>query len=98
MSRVRFHRLAEAELYDAAHYYEKQAQGLGDALLDEVWRGIEQILENPPACPLVSANVRRKVLQRFPFNLMYRIEDNGALLILAVMHQQRRPGYWQGRV
>ncbi|WP_103919419.1 hypothetical protein, partial [Candidatus Venteria ishoeyi] len=74
MSWVHFHRLAEAELYDAAHYYEKQATGLGDTFLDNVWRGIEQISTNPSASPLVSANVCQKVLQRFPFNLLYRIE------------------------
>lgn len=98
MSLVRFHRQAEAELYDAAHYYEKQASGLGDAFLDEVWRSIERVLENPASAPFVSPNIRRKVLNRFPFNLLYRLEENSEIFVMAVMHQQRRPNYWQNRV
>jgi len=42
--------------------------------------------------------VRKKVLTgRFPFNLIYTIEP-GRILIIAVAHQKRRPGYWAYRL
>jgi len=98
MKPVRFHRLAEDELYDAAHYYEKQSSGLGETFLNEVWQNIEHILAQPRSCPLISTHVRKKVLKRFPFTLLYRIEQDEQLFILAVMHQQRRPNYWHHRM
>ena len=47
---VTFHALAEIELNDAAHYYEREMKGLGDDFLSEVEQGIKQILQHRE-CP-----------------------------------------------
>jgi len=41
--------------------------------------------------------VRRCRLSRFPYALIYTI-DNGDILVLAVAHLQRRPDYWRDRL
>ncbi len=47
MKGVLFHHLAEKELQDAACFYEKQTQGLGDSFLDEIYQNLERILNYP---------------------------------------------------
>lgn len=96
MKSVIFHSLAESELYDSAYYYEKQRQGLGQEFIDDVQQTIEQITAYPHTGHLITKELRQKALQRFPFNIIYRIE-NETIFILVIMHQRRRPNYWMGR-
>ena len=94
--RVSFHPLAEQELNDAASYYNAVSPGLGVTFLDEVERALKQIREHPNAAPLVNQVVRRKVVRRFPYSVMYSVQA-GTIRILAVANQKRRPFYWRGR-
>ena len=94
--RVSFHRLAEEELNDAAQYYEHVSSGFGAAFLDEAARAVQQILEFPEAAPEVSAGVRRKLMRRFPYGVLYSIREHD-IRILAIMNLRRRPFYWRGR-
>jgi hypothetical protein len=43
------------------------------------------------------AGTRRVQIQRCPFSIIYRIQPE-QLIVVAVAHHRRRPGYWQGRV
>ena len=60
---------ADAELTEAARYYESREPGLGSDLLGEVERAIDQILTNPEASQKIGRRVRRKPLWRFPYKL-----------------------------
>jgi toxin ParE1/3/4 len=93
---VSFHRLAEQELNEAAQYYERESSGLGAAFLAETQRCCDAILEYPELGQLAVGAVRRRLLRRFPYALLYTIRPN-AVRILAVMNLKRRPGYWVGR-
>ena len=88
---------AEEEFREAAWYYEKEAPGVGLRFIAEVRRGVTFITENPYAAVDVGSGIRRKVLNHFPYSLMYAVEAE-LIVILAVAHQKRRPRYWQGRV
>lgn len=92
-----YHPLAEAELIEAAEWYEDRSEGLGDRFLDEVARCIDEVRGDPERFPVVRKNVRRKSLRRFPYNLLFIIEPTSVRFV-AVMHQKRRPGYWLGRL
>jgi toxin ParE1/3/4 len=96
MRRVAFHPMAEQELNDAASYYNAQSPGLGNAFLDEVQRAVDQILEHPEAAPLVNRLVRRKLVPRFPYGVMYSLTPD-SIRILAIANLKRRPFYWRGR-
>ena len=91
-----FHDLAKVELNEAAQYYERDSPGLGAAFVTEVERCTAAILEHPEAGPIVTGAIRRRLLRRFPYGLLYRIRPE-QIRILAVMNLKRRPGYWVGR-
>lgn len=69
--KVRFHRLAMAEMGESARYYERECAGLGGDFLYVVQRAMGFLKEHPEGAPLVSVDLRRKLLDRFPYGLIY---------------------------
>ena len=96
MNRPEFHRLADRELNEAAQYYELQSPGVGSSFLKEIDRCLQSIEEHPEAGVILRGSVRRRLLRRFPYALLYKIKPSG-IRILAVMNLRRRPTYWVGR-
>jgi plasmid stabilization system protein ParE len=94
---VRFLEIAEIELDQAIRWYRAQAPGLGDAFLIEVLATADRIVRFPDAWHPLDEEVRRCRLSRFPYALIYTI-DNGDILVLAVAHLHRRPNYWRDRL
>lgn len=93
---VEFHNLAELELNEAAAFYESEVAGLGLAFLDEVERSINQIRAHPEAAPRILQVVRRRILRRFPYSILFSFVG-GKIRILAIASQKRRPLYWRNR-
>ena len=91
-----FHELAELELNDAADFYNSKQAGLGAAFIHAVQQAVVQISELPESCIAVKGSARRKVLNRFPYNLIYSIALD-RIRVLAIASQRRRPFYWRGR-
>jgi len=97
MSRLfSIHETAEAEVNEAADFYDLEDPGLGSVFIDEVERAIESISQFPEAARLVRGGVRRKPLVKFPYSLVYSVRPDEVRL-LAVAHQKRRPFYWRAR-
>jgi plasmid stabilization system protein ParE len=96
MDRSEFHWLAEYELNEAAQYYDLEEPGLGVAFLEEVDRCLQSIQTAPEAGAILRGTIRRRLLRRFPYALLYKIKSSG-IRILAVMNLRRRPTYWVGR-
>jgi plasmid stabilization system protein ParE len=94
---VRFLQTAEIELDEAIRWYEAQAPGLGDAFLLEVLAATDRMVLYPEAWHPLDEGVRRCRLARFPYGLIYAIED-GDILVLAVAHLHRKPDYWRDRL
>lgn len=88
---------AEEELLAAVRYYEIQSPELGVSFLQEVQRATNALSRNPHAAPMVKGEIRRRLLRRFPFGLLYAIEP-ATIVILAIMHLRRLPGYWEDRL
>ena len=97
MTVTRFLLPAEVEMTEAAVYYETQVRGLGDVFLGKVESAIHDIREHPQAWPVVESCIRKRLVHRFPYAILYRA-DPDEIVIIAVMHQRRRPGYWLGRI
>lgn len=96
MKTVRFLRPAEREMLDAARYYELQAPGLGDDFLDNIDAAVRDIGANPSRWPIIRSDIRRRLIHRFPYALLYRV-DSDEVVIQATMHLHRRPDYWIDR-
>ena len=93
---VSFHARAERELTDTAQVYESQSPGLGAAVLDDAEKCASDVATHPRAGRVILGMVRRRLLRRFPYALIYKISPDG-LRILAVMNLRRRPHYWTER-
>lgn len=94
--RFKFHPVAENELIESIEYYESCRSGLGLDFELQVENAVRLSIEYPAAWPEIAPGIRRCLLQRFPFGVIYSVEDDG-ILVLAVMHLHREPGYWQDR-
>jgi toxin ParE1/3/4 len=95
--RHEFHPEALEEFEDAAHYYADCQEGLDLRFVNAVERAIERILEAPERWRIFEEDVRRCLTQVFPYAILYTVEPEGYVLILAVMHCRREPGYWRQR-
>jgi plasmid stabilization system protein ParE len=95
--RITFHPDADEEIAEAARYYESKSPGLGFSFLVAVQAAIEQIVAHPLGCEVVGDDIRRKLLRRFPYSLLYAVETD-RIRIIAVAHQKRRPNYWRSRL
>ena len=96
MSTLKYHEAAEEELLSEITYLELRLPGLGRRFYREVQRAEKVLAQFPESGREISPGLRKCALRAFPFSLIYSIEKD-SLLILAVAHQRRRPGYWLGR-
>jgi len=83
-------------MIEAALFYEARSEGLGFEFLDGAQRLIDLVREHPRLGQSVGGRFRQAVLRRFPFSLIYS-EEPAEIVIIAVAHQKRRPGYWRDR-
>lgn len=88
---------AEQEMIEAALYYQSLSSGLGDDYLAEVERAVHSIATSPQTWPILEGDLRRRLIKRFPFGVLYRIEAD-KILIVAVAHLRKKPGYWKNRI
>ena len=93
----RFHPEALGEFQAATIYYEKQQRGLGERYISSVQTAIDHIIDAPLLGRILEEPVRRYLTKVFPHAVLYTVEDD-YILIVAVMHCHREPGYWLHRV
>ena len=91
--KIQFDELAKAELEDAEEYYELELAGLGAQFKDEIKRGLRRIRDFPEAWTKEKGDIRRYLLHKFPYKILYSIEKN-YIYIIAIAHCHRRPNYW----
>jgi plasmid stabilization system protein ParE len=87
---------AEIELWEAVAYYEEKASGLGLDFANEVERCLKVVSEAPARWSLRPDGTRRFLTQRFPYLIVYTIEDDH-VWVIAIAHCKRRTGYWNER-
>ncbi|MCL4855551.1 MAG: type II toxin-antitoxin system RelE/ParE family toxin [Bryobacteraceae bacterium] len=97
MKSARFVPAARREFLAEIVYYNQERAGLGARFTAAVEEAAARALAFPRAGSPAAANTRRVFLQGFPFSVVYR-EVTAGIVIFAVAHQSRRPGYWESRV
>ena len=102
MKPLRYDPEARAEFLDAVRWYARRNVTVAMRFNDGVSRAEVAIREAPHQWPLVEGvprelAVRRRIVDGFPFAVVY-MELDSEVLILAVAHGKRRPGYWRGRL
>ena len=94
---VRILEVARRELDEAIEHYNGEEPGLGGAFLVEVLATIERIRRFPEGWHPMGPRLRRCLLRRFPYGLIYG-RDGPDIVLVAVAHTRRRPGYWRDRI
>ena len=95
--RYEFHPEALDEYNEAGCRYARQQPGLDLRFIVRVEEAIELILENPYRWRAFDEDVRRCLTRVFPYGILYTIEPE-FVLIVAVAHCSREPGYWKHRI
>jgi plasmid stabilization system protein ParE len=94
--RVVFRPQAQAELLEARNWYEARQDGLGVEFSAAIDATVSNIRERPLAYPRVHNEIRRAVLQRFPYAVFFQLLEE-EIVILAIIHGRRHPRAWQLR-
>ncbi len=97
MYSVIFTQAARGELIEAQDWYEREATGLGRRFRQAIDALMDRMSDNPREFPIVFKNIRRALLQRFPYSLFFVVDDD-ALIVIACFHASRDPSHWQKRI
>jgi hypothetical protein len=88
---------ARDELSEAVTNYDNAKPGLGDEFDVEVEATIQRILTFPQGWPAISKRFRQCKTKRFPYGLIYELRGD-EVVIVAVAHLHRKPGFWKRRI
>lgn len=98
MMTYRFTAAALLELEDGARYYDRCDKGLGDEFIGEIEQAIEQILFFPEGWSRIDEIYRRFHVKRFPYSVVYFIEDEEEIIVVAIFHQERGADTWRNNL
>ena len=93
---VRLALQAAAELEEARTWYDGREVGIGDAFLQEVGAAMTRVSERPEAFPISFARMRKVMLRRFPYFLLYEVFPD-VVIVFGVIHGARDPQVWMRR-
>ena len=96
MPRVSFRPQARAEVREARGWYEGQVPGLGRVFIAELDATLAFLRLHPRMYAAVSddGNVRRALLHRFPYSLVYEVMAADEILVLACRHVRQDEINW----
>lgn len=87
---------AEAEIREAYLWYFERSPIAADAFRTEAFRVIDRLARDALTWPEDEDAIRRHTLHHFPYSVFYEIRGD-VVIVLAVAHQRRKPGYWRTR-
>ena len=72
----RFHPEAQAELQEALEFYQDRGLSLGEDFAFQVFAAVQRMIAHPVAWPIVDDPVRRCLVNRFPYAILYTVESD----------------------
>jgi plasmid stabilization system protein ParE len=96
VTRVIFREEALTDVLDAFAFYEERQPGLGERFRDHLDIAVAAIQSSPELYPVVYRDVRRRLVERFPYIVLYRLYP-GIVVVVAVMHAKQNPARWKRR-
>lgn len=94
---VRFIALAAEELRAAHQWYAARSEAAAERFIEAVRVAVRRIESEPESHPTEHKQTRRAAVKRFPYRLVFGVVSEAEILVLAVVHDRRRPGYWRDR-
>jgi plasmid stabilization system protein ParE len=95
--KAQWHPLAEKEAAEARIWYGERSLTAAERFTDALEQTIRLLISNPGLFAIRAYGLRIAVIQTFPYSVVYR-ESAKRLLIVAIAHAKRRPGYWRNRI
>ncbi len=95
--RLRFFEEAASEIEHERGWYRDKSDVAEAGFLRELEHALEAVAERPGSWPRYLAGTRRYVFPKFPFSLVYFVED-GVVFVVSLAAEHRRPGYWRERL
>ena len=95
--KVRLIAEARDEFLHEVAYYEDLRTGLGKRFHTAATTAFKRAGESPMTGKPGVAGTRRVLVKGFPFAVVYAAEES-AVVVYAVAHLSRRPGYWFDRL
>jgi plasmid stabilization system protein ParE len=93
---LRFHPEAEEEYLASLSWYQERSLIAATNFQSAIEQTLEKIGKAPQRWPIYFGNFRKYVLRQFPFSIIYQ-DFSSEIVIFAVAHGSRRPGYWRDR-
>jgi plasmid stabilization system protein ParE len=94
---LEFHHLAVEEARAARRWYARRSRSAANRFLAELQRALQQIMFAPKQWPASLNGTRVFRLRRFPYVVVFA-EQPLWVLVVAVAHTRRKPGYWRRRI
>jgi plasmid stabilization system protein ParE len=94
---VEYHPAVQRELEEIRDWYDGRVPGLGGEFIDEFERQVLRIAASPDRWMVISNDLRRAVMPRFPYVVYFRQAQAGRIRITVVKHQRRHPAYGRDR-
>jgi len=94
---LELHPQAEEEYLTALAWYAERSPVAAANFGKAFERAIRKVQEAPSRWPVYFESCRKYTLHQFPFAIVYRVFPS-QILVLAVAHGHRRPGFWRGRL
>ena len=95
---VVFHRLAAREYRNSRDWYAARSDSVAERFRIAVDRAVARVEAEADALPVHSGPYRWVRVRRFPYLLIFRRKSPEVIVIVAVAHTSRRPGYWRRRM
>ncbi len=92
-----FHPLAAKEAREAERWYAARSPHSAERFRAAVAGAVRQIADDVATHPYDGSKYRYVRVNRFPYRLIYYIDDSDTARVVAVAHNARRPGYWRRR-
>lgn len=97
MAEVTLHPLAQDEYEMAVRWYQSRNRRAGERLARAIERLLVEIGRHPERYSWYDDEHREAPVAHYPYNLVYKVLESGSVLVVAVAHSSREPGFWQGR-
>ena len=97
VARAELHDDAIRELDDAITFLENEWEGRGQLFAAAFNTTLERLLLHPRAGRTIGRRLRKWMMPRWKFVIIYTIEEYG-IFIFAIAHHARRRNYWRSRL
>lgn len=91
--RIDYHPAVAAELEEIRNRYESCSLGLGIDFVDEFERQVFAIATMPTRWMVLRGDIRRSLMKRFPYVILFRIIGEDWIRVTVVKHEKRHPAF-----